>query len=850
MIYLDDLLHLGGRLSGIPKAHTFTDFSYDSRLTQPGELFLALHTPRGDGYDYIPAALAAGATGVLCSWPPRSSEHATVVLVDNPETFVQQWATRRMQVVNPVTIAVTGSVGKTSTKQAIATLLSGIAPTFASRQSFNTLLGLPVALARLQNEHRFAVLEFGSDRFGEIAQLSTLFPPHIGVITSVGNAHLKSFGSLAGVAQEKGALVEALPCAGWAILNGDNPHVVAMAKQTAAHVITFGQGPQCDLRASDVSLSLTETTFRIYWQGNDALAQPPASVEARIPLIGEPAVAVALAATGVALACGMPLEQAASLLAQVKRVNGRLNPLPMSNGAMLLDDTFNAVLPSMLAALRTVSMLPAKRRIVLFGDLADQSANPQADYREMGKLAGSIADVLICKGDWGMTAIHAAREVKPSLQANIVHTATAALQALPDDVGTGDLVLIKGSMEARMERIAAGLLDASVDAEKVLVRQEAGWCAVHIGAPSRPTWLRIDLDAVAHNVRRLCEIAGVPVMAVIKADGYGHGATRVARAALASGALALAVATLSEARALREVDITAPILVLGYTPPWQAHEAVKLGVTCAVFDSDTTRAFSDAAVALRCQAVVHVKVDTGMGRLGMPPEQACAFLQDVSHLPGLTVEGLYSHFATADSADETFARLQLRQFEDVLADITAAGLRPPVVHMANSAATLRFPQARFDMVRPGIGCYGLNPSHETPLPADFKPVLSFHTRLAQVKSLPAGVPLSYGGTFVTRRDSLIGTIPVGYADGFRRVPPWHEVLVRGQRAPVVGRVCMDYALVDVTDVEDVKQGDAVVLIGEQGDDCITADEVAHWLGTINYEVVSAILPRVPREVEE
>jgi alanine racemase len=185
----------------------------------------------------------------------------------------------------------------------------------------------------------------------------------------------------------------------------------------------------------------------------------------------------------------------------------------------------------------------------------------------------------------------------------------------------------------------------------------------------------------------------------------------------------------------------------------------------------------------------------------------------------------------------------------VLAEVDAAGLRPPLAHAANSAALLRFPAARFDMVRPGIACYGLRPSAETPLPQDFRPALSFHTEVAQVKPLPPGTPLSYGGAFVTQRRSTIATIPVGYADGFRRSPPWRAVLVRGRRAPVVGRVCMDYALIDVTEIAGVKRGDPVVLIGAQGDDAISADEVAGWLGTISYDVVTTILPRVPREVE-
>ncbi|NJK80897.1 MAG: alanine racemase [Chloroflexaceae bacterium] len=374
----------------------------------------------------------------------------------------------------------------------------------------------------------------------------------------------------------------------------------------------------------------------------------------------------------------------------------------------------------------------------------------------------------------------------------------------------------------------------------------------------RPTWIELDYTAAAHNIRRLCAIAGVPVMAVVKANAYGHGAVPFAHTALAHGATMLAVATVGEARMLREAAITAPIMILGYTPPWQAAEAVALGLTCAVYDMDVARALAEAATAQGRSVAVHVKVDTGMNRLGistLAPDDAGTFLRALSDLPGLSVEGLFTHFATADEANERYARVQLARFRALLKAVTAAGLRPPIVHAANSAATLRFPDARFDMVRPGIAGYGLHASPDTPLPADFRPVLTLHTELAQVKPVPADMPLSYGCTFVTRRPSVIATLPVGYADGVRRVPPWREVLLHGRRAPIVGRICMDYLMIDITEIAadlPVQRGDTVTLIGAQVDprtghqERITAEEVAGWLGTINYEVTSGLMARVPR----
>ncbi|PDV97711.1 alanine racemase [Candidatus Chloroploca asiatica] len=372
---------------------------------------------------------------------------------------------------------------------------------------------------------------------------------------------------------------------------------------------------------------------------------------------------------------------------------------------------------------------------------------------------------------------------------------------------------------------------------------------MRIGAPDRPTWLRVDLDAIATNIRWLQQLRGVPLMVVLKGDGYGHGAVRVARAALGAGASAVAVATLGEGRTLREQGILAPILVLGYTPPWQAEAIVGLGLDCTLFDDDTAQALSAAASADR-RVRVHIKVDTGMARLGLAPNEVGPFLSRLRHLPGIEVVGIYTHFASADAEDLTQTTTQIERFRRLLDELATAGLRPPLAHAANSAATLRLPTACFDMIRPGIACYGLAPAPTVPLPATLRPALSFHSEIAQIRDHPEGTPISYGGSYITRGNSRIATIPVGYADGLRRSPAWREVLVRGQRAPLVGRICMDYAMLDVTDLAEVRRGDSVVLIGQQGSETITADEVATWLNTISYDVVTGILPRVPREVGE
>jgi alanine racemase len=431
----------------------------------------------------------------------------------------------------------------------------------------------------------------------------------------------------------------------------------------------------------------------------------------------------------------------------------------------------------------------------------------------------------------------------------VTYTNEEAARYLEQRIQANDVVLIKGAREERMEEITRRLMRDPASAPDLLVRQEPAFRHVRLALPERPTWLEVDLEAIAGNLHQVRRIVGpdVALMVVLKADGYGHGAVRIARTAMNNGARMLGVACLSEGVLLRRAEIDAPILALGYTPAWQARDAVLNEITATVFDLDTTRAFSRAAGEVGQTARVHVKVDTGMGRLGLLPDQVLPFLRQAVLLPHLEIEGILTHFSVADEADKSYTRWQLDRFAAVLAQVREAGIHVPLAHAANSAALLTLPEARFDMVRLGIALYGLAPSPDTPLPPGFRPALSFKTRVAQVKALSPGSAVSYGNTYRTQGKETIAVIPVGYADGFRRAPAhWGHVLVRGQRAPIVGRVCMDQTMIDVTHIPGVRQGDEVVLIGQQGTESITVEQVAERLGTINYEVVSEILARVPR----
>ena len=375
--------------------------------------------------------------------------------------------------------------------------------------------------------------------------------------------------------------------------------------------------------------------------------------------------------------------------------------------------------------------------------------------------------------------------------------------------------------------------------------------------PSSLAHAEIDLGAIAHNFRELRRIVRpeARVMAVVKADGYGHGATPSARAALSAGADALAVARLPEGQRLRKAGIDAPILVLGPTPADRAADLADAELTATLTSLKSARALSDAARSAGARLKAHVKVDTGMGRLGIlafpRPDRSRAAAEtvaEIDRLPGLELRGIFTHFADADAADLSFARLQLDRFHDLLERLRRLGVEIPVRHAANSAGAISLPEAHFDLVRPGIALYGLYPSDAVDRKKiRLRPAMVFKTEVLHVKRVPADFPVSYGTTYRTPAPTTLATAAVGYADGLDRLLSSRgHMVVRGRRVPIVGRVCMDLTILDVGGLPDVSPGDIVTIFGGEDPGTVSADEVAALAGTINYEVVSTIAPRVTR----
>lgn len=374
----------------------------------------------------------------------------------------------------------------------------------------------------------------------------------------------------------------------------------------------------------------------------------------------------------------------------------------------------------------------------------------------------------------------------------------------------------------------------------------------YLGSQGRPTVAEVDLGALAFNYRQIKKRIprGTNILAVVKADAYGHGALPVSLKLERLGVSYLGVAITEEGISLRKDGVKIPILILGGIFQGEEEEIIRQHLTPVIFDMDSLVRLSEMAVKKRKKVNIHLKVDTGLGRLGIPFEQFPAFITKMKGLPNIEVEGLLSHFSMTDR-EEDYSLAQWMRFQQALDWMRKEGFRVRYVHMANSAHLTLFPQYSGNMVRPGIMLYGAYPSPKMAKFISLRPVLTLKTRIHFIKAVPEGSRISYGGTFVAPRKSLIATLPVGYADGFHtRLSNQGEVLIRGRRVPVVGKVCMDLTMVDVTDVPGVSKGDEVVLIGQQGKEKITADELANKIGSISYEVLCQIGKRVPRVYRE
>lgn len=362
-------------------------------------------------------------------------------------------------------------------------------------------------------------------------------------------------------------------------------------------------------------------------------------------------------------------------------------------------------------------------------------------------------------------------------------------------------------------------------------------------------WAEINLDALVENIRNIRRITspGAKVMGVVKSDAYGHGAIEVSKAILENGADYLAVATVEEGVELREAGIEAPILILGATADSQAEEIIQHDIMPSVFSVEYGRALSNMAKKLGKEANIYIKLDTGMSRIGFVADRSETVdeIAEIASMPNIMIQGIFSHFSTADEADDSYTKRQFEKFMGVCGALESIGVKIPIKSIANSASIMMYPEYHLDMVRAGIVLYGSYPSKEVDFSRlPLRKVMSLKARISRVERPGKGAGVSYGNEYITDENTIIATVPIGYADGYTRLyKNKAKMIVRGETVPVIGRICMDQCMIDVTNVHNIKAGDEVIIFG---DGVITADDLADWIGTISYEVYCNTARRIPR----
>jgi len=846
MISLYDLLQAGnGQLYGQPVSQIFTGITLNPEPTSQNQLFAAMTTPFGDTHRYIERAIASGVTGVLCSRVPDvDTSGITVIIVRDTLTALLAWSQHILTRYMPQVIAVGGSSGKSTTVHAIRHVLATRFPVHDNLHlDLDNRINIPFSLASLMPDHRYSVLRYGISKPGEAEALVEVTRPAINVITAIHHAHLDSFGSIEGTVEEYSRFVHKLPPDALAILNYDDERVRALKNATAARTLTLSiDNFGTDFMAYNVIVGVQGTGF-------DLLHNSKRYLGCWSPLLGRHNLYAVLATIACAVEVGMRVEDALQAITTLDPLPGRMRPLVGLNNSLVIDDSHSAHTESTVAALEWLAAIKDTREnaIVIMGEIDSSGEFEQYGKRQVGQVAAKAANVLITQGasaapigraafDWGMKS--------ENVQA--AYSAVGALNALFGRSGltSNDVILIKGGGSGEMAPVIEGLMKQP-DSPNLNPNRRA--TVIRRPGVGRPTWLEIDAGAIANNVRMLKQFVGanVTLMAVVKADGYGHGAVLTAQTALSNGAEYLGVANIPEALDLRTAGISAPIFVMGYTPFDAVRLAIQNNLTVSLYDPQQAAAFDHAARDAGHKLRVHVKVDSGLGRLGMDTAEAMALFRQLRGMPYLDVEGIYTHLSAADT-DSAHTAKQISALREVVRPLRAAGFDFKYVHAANSAGILASSDNHFNMVRPGLAIYGLSPAPEMPVPVGFQPAMTWKTVIAQVRTLPPNHPVGYGNTYITSKRERVAILPLGYADGFRRNPNFGEVLVHGQRAPIIGRVSMEKTIISVDHIPDVGIGDEVVLMGQQNGVSISADDIAEKLGSINYEVITNALARIPR----
>lgn len=824
---LETLLQItGGRRHGPsdPGEHWVEAVSTDTRRAPRRPfVFVALRGPNFDGNRFAAAACDAGASVLVLEQPPAEPPAIPVILVDDGLAALQALAGWWRGHFEGQVVGITGSNGKTAVKEMAHAVLTGVHRVFRSPGSFNSQVGVALSLLRAPDDADVYLIECGVSRPGEMDRLQAIVRPDIGLLTNIGTAHLAGFGAPEVIAREKAQLFRAVPHAVIA-------HEVARAWAADLAPVTplwvgAGRGADWLVEAGHG----TATGFRFELSHPAGRVGPITVHSFAAHDVGNAALAAALAVR-LGVGAGPIGEGLASYSPSPQRIE--VHTSTTGSNITLINDSYSADPLSMDSALATLRRLAVGRRaLAVLGGMADLGEESAARHRDVGeRVARDGVTLLVTVGRGADEIAAGARSAGMAPEAVLsASDAADAARALEPHLEPDDVVLVKASRPNRLEHTAQDILEAM-----------------------SPTRAYIDLEAIADNVRRLRAWMGseVSLMAVVKSFGYGSDAVRVSELLQDQGADYLCVAYPDEGVLLRRRGISLPILVTSVVPS-EADKVAKYGLSAVCFSDELADGLVLAAERHGRIINVHLKVDTGMGRFGLPPEHIPDFARRLDAAGGLRLEGVMSHLSVADDpAQDEYTRAQIDRFRSVVDQLTAMGLTPPYVHIANSAGLWRFPEAHFNAVRLGLGLYGAldcgSPALDAP---ELTPAISLHSRLVGIREIASGQSVGYGRTYTTGRATRIGLVGLGYNDGL----PWSAsnkamLWVNQRRVPIVGNVCMDVTMVDLSDVPEARVGDDVIIYsgGDRGEPTVT--ELAAWAGTIPYEILCRIAPRVRRIV--
>ena len=831
---LETIAHLsGGELQGEEPALLISEVSIDSRgAFARRSLFVALDGEHFDGHEFVETAYQKGAVAAMVS--RKSGVGAAripgmaLIFVDDTLAALQRLAAGWRALFDIPVIGITGSNGKTVVKDMLANMLAQQHTVYRSPGSYNSQVGVAISLLGIRPEHEMAIIEAGISRVGEMARLEEMVRPTLGIITNIGLAHAAGLKDLETTSVEKLQLFNRLG-EGPLIYPADCASLEAL--ELAGHPLSFSSStPPMDAAYTLLSAQDSGHGFSF-----EAKLIDGTRATFFLPILGRHNLSNAMAAIAAADQLGLGVDAMRRGLSEFELSPLRLEMHTTQSGIIFINDAYNSDPTSARAALSVLKdYAGSARSVAILGDMLDLGVRAHAAHAQLGRIVNDIhIDRLICVGELARIIGKSAGEAGFDPEHIFYIDSIDGLdRLLEQQLVTGDVVLFKASRNIGLERAAQRLLESV--------------------APAR---LRVDLDAIRHNFHALRQEMGpaVGIIAVVKSFAYGNDATRISQTLAREGVSALAVAYADEGIPLRELGLTLPILVTNALAS-EADKIVKYDLSPLVYSVSVVEALADQ-VRRRGErgqiheVGIHLELDTGMNRVGLKPADILEFARLVQQTPGISIAGVMTHLAAADDpAEDAFTVQQLQIFERAVQALKDAQIDPGLVHAANTAGAWRFAQARFDAVRVGLGTYGIAPSKavgQRSLALDN--ALTFSTRIIHIKEVQAGESVGYNRTWVADSTRKIATIAVGYNDGFPRfMSNGGEVLIHETRCPVVGTVCMDVSMVDITGIPNVSVGDEVIIFGSQGTHAITVDEIARRGNTISYEILCNISPRVRR----